>query len=175
MQNPSPETLRIRCTSVRGPPLWWGYVSEGKEPTCSAGDTGDLGSIPRLGTSPGGENGNPLLYSCLEKSMDRGAWWVIVHRVTKSQTQLRATSRHICGGHSSERKACCWHLKGGGQGCRSTPYTAQDSSQSKELWGAPRQQHPGLAAWFGHSDFALEKRAVVHRPYIMVCPQRGVE
>ena len=121
------------------------------------------------------KNGNPLWYSCLEKSMDRGAWRVIVHRVTKSQIQLRATSRHICGGHSSERKACCWHLKGGGQGCRSTPYTAQDSSQSKELWGARRQQHPGLAAWFGHSDFALEKCAVVHRPYIMVCPQRGVE
>ena len=45
----------------------------------SAGDTGDLGLIPELGRSPGRGNGNPLLYSCLENSMDRGAWWVTVH------------------------------------------------------------------------------------------------
>ena len=95
-----------------------------------------MGSICRLGTSPGGGNGNPLWYSCLEKSMDRGAWRVIVHRVAKSQTQLRAPSRDICGGRSSERKGCCWHVMGGGQGCRSTPYTAQGSLQSKELCGA---------------------------------------
>ena len=42
-----------------------------------------------LGRSPGGGNGNPLQYSCLENPMDRGAWWVTVHRVTKSQTWLR--------------------------------------------------------------------------------------
>ena len=40
----------------------------------SAGNTGDLGSIPRLGRSSGEGNGNPLQYSCLENSMDRGAW-----------------------------------------------------------------------------------------------------
>ena len=38
-------------------------------------DTGDAGSIPRLGRYPGGENGNPLKYSCLENLIDRGAWW----------------------------------------------------------------------------------------------------
>ena len=38
--------------------------------------------------SPGGGHGNPLQYSCLENSMDRGAWWAIVHRVAKSQTRL---------------------------------------------------------------------------------------
>ena len=42
-------------------------------------------SIPDLARSPGEENGNPLQYSCLENSMDRGAWWPIVHGVTKSQ------------------------------------------------------------------------------------------
>ena len=46
--------------------------SDGKESVCNAGDPG---SIPGLGGSPGGGNGNPLQYSCLENPMDRGAWW----------------------------------------------------------------------------------------------------
>ena len=53
-----------------------------KEPACNAGD---LGLIPGLGISPGEGNGNPLQYSCLENSMDRGAWRVTV---AKSQTWL---------------------------------------------------------------------------------------
>ena len=44
---------------------------------------GDLGSIPGSRRSPGEGNGNLLQYSCLENSVDKGAWWVIVHRVTK--------------------------------------------------------------------------------------------
>ena len=44
------------------------------------------GSIPVLGRSPGEGNGNPLQYFCLENSMNRGAWWVTVHGVTKSRT-----------------------------------------------------------------------------------------
>ena len=56
--------------------------SDGKESACNAGDPG---SIPGLEKSPGGEHGNPLQYSCLENSMDRGAWWAMtVHRVVKS-------------------------------------------------------------------------------------------
>ena len=43
--------------------------------------------------SPGVVNGNPLQYSCLETSMDRGAWWATVHGVAKSQTRL---SIHAC-------------------------------------------------------------------------------
>ena len=48
----------------------WGFPdgSAGKESTCNAGDAGDLGSVPRLGRSPGGGNGNPLQYSCLKIS-----------------------------------------------------------------------------------------------------------
>ena len=57
----------------------------GKEFTCNAGDTG---LIPRSGRSPGEGNGNPLQYSCLENSRERGAWGAIVHRVAKSQIQL---------------------------------------------------------------------------------------
>ena len=59
--------------------------SVGKESACSAGD---LGSIHELGRSPGEENGNPLLYSCLENSMNREAWQTTVHGVTKCRTQL---------------------------------------------------------------------------------------
>ena len=47
-----------------------------ENPAANAEDTGEMGSIPRLGRSPGVVNDNPLQYSCLENSMDRGAWWV---------------------------------------------------------------------------------------------------
>ena len=62
---------------------WW---LRGKESACSAGDIGDMGSIPGLGRSPGDGHGNPLQYSCLENPMDRGAWWATVHEVAKSWT-----------------------------------------------------------------------------------------
>ena len=48
----------------------------------------DPGSIPGSGRSPGEGNGNPLQYSCLENSMERGAWWATVYGVAKSQTRL---------------------------------------------------------------------------------------
>ena len=51
-------------------------------------NAGDVGSIPGLGRSPGKKNSNPLQYSCLGNSMDRGNWWATVHGVTKSQIQL---------------------------------------------------------------------------------------
>ena len=50
-----------------------------KNPPAKAGDTGDTGSIPGSGRSPGGGNDNPLQFSCLENPMDRGAWRAIVH------------------------------------------------------------------------------------------------
>ena len=50
--------------------------------------SGDRGSIPGLGISPGEGNGNPLQYFCLENPMDRGAWWATVHGVAKSRTRL---------------------------------------------------------------------------------------
>ena len=71
---------------------WWDDVwtwpdtpvgSDGDESTCN---TGDLGSIPGSGRSPREGNGNPLQYSCLENSMDRGAWGAMVHGVEKSLT-----------------------------------------------------------------------------------------
>ena len=59
--------------------------SVGKESACNAGD---LGLIPGSGRSSGKGNGNPLWYSCLENSMDRGGWQAMVHGITKSQTRL---------------------------------------------------------------------------------------
>ena len=57
--------------------------SDGKESACNARD---LGLMPRLGRSPGEGNGYPLQCSCLENSMDRGAWQATVHGVQNSQT-----------------------------------------------------------------------------------------
>ena len=59
--------------------------SDNKEYACSVGG---LGSIHGLGRSPGGGNGNPLQYSGLQNSMDRGAWQATVHGVAKSQAGL---------------------------------------------------------------------------------------
>ena len=56
----------------------------------NAGDTGDPGSIPGSGRSPGVGNGNSLQYYCLENRLDRGAWRTIVHGFAKSQTWLSA-------------------------------------------------------------------------------------
>ena len=67
-----------------------------------AGDTGDMGSTPGLGRSPGERNGNPLQFSCLENAMDRVAWPAIVHRVAESDmTELACMSRFEC------RKSSC--------------------------------------------------------------------
>ena len=63
--------------------------SEVKNPPANAGD---LGSIPGLGSSLGGERGNPLQYSCLENLVFRGDWQATVHWVTKSHTQLKQLS-----------------------------------------------------------------------------------
>ena len=59
--------------------------SDGKESTCN---TGDLGLISVSGRCPREGNGYPLQYSCLENSMDRGAWWATVHGVEKTWTRL---------------------------------------------------------------------------------------
>ena len=60
--------------------------SVSKESTCNVGD---LSLIPGLGRSPEGGHGNPHQHSCLENPMDRGAWWAIVHGVSKSLTRMR--------------------------------------------------------------------------------------
>ena len=73
---PPSDTVEFpRCSAVKNLPA-------------NAGDTGDTGSIPGPVRSPKGGHGNPLQYSCLENSMDRGAWWATVHGVAQSQARL---------------------------------------------------------------------------------------
>ena len=59
-----------------------------KNPSANARDVRDTGSVPGLGRSPGGGNGNPLQYPGLENPMDRGPWQATVHGVSKSQIRL---------------------------------------------------------------------------------------
>ena len=77
-----------RQESWSGVPLPWAsqvaLVAENLP--ASAEDLRDEDSIPGLGRSLGEGHGNPLQYSCLENSKDRGAWWATVHGVTKSWT-----------------------------------------------------------------------------------------
>ena len=59
-----------------------------KNPPANSGDTREVGSVPGSGRSSGEENGNPLQYSRVENSTDRGVWQAAVHGVTKNWTQL---------------------------------------------------------------------------------------
>ena len=76
----------------------WGFLAgsavkkKKKKSVCS---TGDAGLIRESGRSPGGRNGNPLQYSCLENPMDRGAWWATVHRVSQGKTWLSMHASHL--------------------------------------------------------------------------------
>ena len=65
---------------------WWLSMKE------SAYSIGDPSLIPGSRRSPGGRNGNPLQYSCLEDPTDKEAWWAAGHRVTKSHTRLKQLS-----------------------------------------------------------------------------------
>ena len=73
----------------------WGFPSGPvvKNLPANAGDAGDMVSIPGSGQSPALGNGNPFLHSCLENSVDRGAWQATGHEVAKSQIQLSTHTR----------------------------------------------------------------------------------
>ena len=73
-----------------------------KNPPDDVGDPRDTDLIPGLGRSPGEGNGNPLQYFCLENSLGRGAWWAVVHGVTKSWARLSSPK------HTQERNGLRW-------------------------------------------------------------------
>ena len=79
---------KINKTKEKYTPEIQNMAHSGKEAACNAGDTEDTGVILRLGKSSGGGNGNPLQYSCLENSMDRGDSQATVPGFAKSQTRL---------------------------------------------------------------------------------------
>ena len=89
---PSLGSHRVRhdwsdAAAAAATPIFLGFPdgSDRKESVCNVGN---LDSIPGLGRSPGGGHSNPLQYSCLENLKDRGAYWVTVHKVATSWTQL---------------------------------------------------------------------------------------
>ena len=82
-----PRTVSDSCLSPRNKGAMWV-----KSPHANAEDVRDAGLISGLGRSLGGRRGNPLQYPCLKNPMDRGNWGATVHRVAKSQTQLKQLS-----------------------------------------------------------------------------------
>ena len=64
--------------------------ASGKEFACNAENSGDVGLIPGSGRPPGGEHSSPLQYSCLENSMDRGAWWAAVQELDMTEVTEQA-------------------------------------------------------------------------------------
>ena len=75
-----------------------------KNPPANPGDVRVAGLIPGLGRSPGGGQGNPLQYSCLENPMDRGAWEATAHGVTKSQTRLSTFTQSFLSWNTFPKK-----------------------------------------------------------------------
>ena len=86
----------------------------GKESTFNEGDSGDVGSIPGLEKSPGGGNGDPLQYSCLDNLMDREAWQATVHEVAKNWTWLTdwAHTQGSLLGKESQHLLCTYYIQG---------------------------------------------------------------
>ena len=66
----------------------------------NTGYTGDVGSVPGLGRSPGGENGNPHQYSCLKNPIDRGAWRAAVHGIAESDMAEQLSTRACMRAHT---------------------------------------------------------------------------
>ena len=84
-------------------------VEQCKNPHATAGDTGDAGLIPGSGRSPGVRNGSTLQYSCLENSMDRGAWRTTVHEVTEWDTTGQLSTQQEWG-HARGPLIHLWNL-----------------------------------------------------------------
>ena len=122
LQHQIQEKILIILPSSFRLPQWL----SGKESACNAADTGNPGSIPGSGRSPGGGHGNLLQCSCLGNPMDRGTWQATVHRVTKSQTLQKWLSMHTCTTIF--------------QGCTIMSYASSESLPSSLLFWVPLGQ-----------------------------------
>ena len=85
----APKSLQVVTAAMKLEDACSLNFPSGSEVKASACNAGDLGLIPGSGRSPGEGNGNPLQYSCLENTMDGGAWWAAVYGVAQSRTQLK--------------------------------------------------------------------------------------
>ena len=132
-----------------------------KNPPANAGDGRRHGFDLGLGRSPGGGNGNPLQYSCLENPRDRGAWRATVHRISQSQTRLslltlkqggaRANNRFLCM-PTPQRKQSLFLIWGEGRVC------VQGSS-----WG-------GWLRRFAHPSGGVECRGTLRTLLLLLTP-----
>ena len=88
-----------------------------KNPLANAGDIRDMGSIPGLGRSPGGDgHGNPLQYSYLENPIGRGAWRATVHEVANSLKRLSTHAGSESTMHSpTHSSVLAWRIPGTGE------------------------------------------------------------
>ena len=118
-----------------------------KNPPANAGDLKDAGSVPGSGRSPGGEHGNPLLYSCLENPMDRGAWWASVHGVAESD-MTEQLSTHICA-HTDMRAHIVAQL------VKNRPAVQETRVRSlgwEDPWKKEKATHSSILAWRIHKE-----------------------
>ena len=74
-------------------------------------NAGDLGLIPGSGGSPGEGNGYPLQYSCLENSIDRGAWWATIYEVPESRLRVRLSELTLSFSHKHKGWCVGIHIK----------------------------------------------------------------
>ena len=109
-------SLPLGCRAISGDPnclqlLAWHFgFPGGSDGKASAHKAGDPCSIPGSGRSSGEGYGNPLQYSCLENSMDGGAWWATVHRVANSRMQLSDFTFTFFVSNPATRRGCVMHL-----------------------------------------------------------------
>ena len=123
--------------------------SDSKVYACNAGDPG---TVSGLGRSPGERNGNPLQYSCLENSSDRGAWPATVHRFTESRTQLSNLHFSLSGQPRRNpwgRLSCVWGRVGRLGSELLLMGWIESSHWASGAPGAQRHylESPGLSAW----------------------------
>ena len=134
----------------------WGFPggSDGKE---SARNVGDLGSIPRLGRSPPGEgNGNPLHYSCLENSMDRGAW----RGYSPWSSKESDTSERLSPHWWRSLKLCLWQE----MPTRAMRFLSQSGSHVCPMWVSFLRSEPSL----GTTENSVRKSRVHYCGTIML-------
>ena len=145
----------------------------GKESACQWGDTS---LIPGSGRSPGEENGNPLQYSCLENSMDRGAWWAIVPGVKKDLDTTECPNNNRCfifwgfGARWCPSQLLTLLLK-----CQLKTKTRKTQPKSCELtfiWGRMRTTALETASQIALRNCSEEARGKVSQYYIW-CYWRG--
>ena len=132
-----------------------------KNPPASAGNTGDMSSIPGSGRSPGAGDDNPLQYF-LENPMDTGAWQATVHGVTKSQTWLSnwTQSTHLSKhAHNESQPDVTSEVTYGGSStnARLRPASQRLLSHWKPPWKVLKHCSPYLTLKGCHPNFSLPK------------------